>query len=486
MPERKRLLTPADIDRIAGYETRTALLNSKFLSQVDPDKMEHFRGQIIRALALNKPIGQDSTERMVLSTPAFISETWSELLFLEAPEITSAAQSDAENEWLSEFVTENDLHPMWLEDAIDTSALGEVVWKLRMDEGADVPSVETLDPRLVVPRFNPMNRRDVRRIDVLAKLDESNGRITYMVEMHSRGLIEYKTVVVDEQWMIYDERDGVNAAGVEIPPQVPTGVDDFLVIWVPNYRRSRAFWGVSDYHGMEKHFDEINQRVSRISTCLDILSNPKLQGPDDYLDDQGRFRFANAKYYPRTKDDPEITAIIWDPMLQHHLAALDGYIEKALSYSGIWAGLFNPDKGGQAESGRALKLRMMKTTWRTAKKQIYMGAAIKRLCRVAEELQQAQRSGLGFEAAKPDIEWSEIVPQDELEAAQTEGLLSRFQLTSRKASLRRLRPGLSDEQIEAELEAIEQEEAAGMPEMLTGPRQGSPAAPRTPQLPNSL
>jgi len=163
-------------------------------------------------------------------------------------------------------------------------------------------------------------------------------------------------------------------------------------------------------------------------------------------------------------------------------------VGKALGLSNIWPGLFSPDKFGQTDSGRALRLRMMTTLWATMRKRRFYTSGIKRLVKVAQQLQAASRGRLGFEPAQPELVWGDVLPFDALEAAQVEVLEHGAQLSSRKRSVARLNPGANSEEVEKELEDIEDDISRSTPSFMIREAAGGGGGlrPPTPRLPRTL
>lgn len=454
----EKLFPPSHLRRIEQYDKREAILDGRFTSAVDVDRLAQ---EVMREKFLNLP---DDTftrvARLAVSIGAFVSRTFADLLFLESPKLSSRLDREKEDEWLRGFVEQNDLDCMLWESALSNSALGDEYFKVRMDEGQEYPIVESQDPRSVVVEFSPRNQREVLAYRVLTQVDEA----TWLEERHEVGRIRYRVVITDSAGSILDTK---SAGDMDLPDEVITGVDDFLVVHVPNLRKSREFFGVSDYQPNLSLFDEINNRLSRLVVAMDMLADPKFQGPPTQLNPQGQFQFSGGKYYGLNPEEKRIEAIVWDPKLQDQLDVIEKLVVKAIALSELWPGLAFPDKFGQADSGRALRLRMMRTMWARNRKRKFYGQAIGRATSIAEELAGAFSGGrLGFDPERPAIEWHDVLPFDRAEAVDEEAIRLRGGLTSVESALRRLMPRASEDEIAEELDRIAEDEANMEPQFM--------------------
>lgn len=484
---REKLITPEEAARIHLYSKRRALQENMFASQLDRNEMDLLFEKLRRWFALNRPrAGEDA--RLFVALPHFISTTFADLLFLETPTITSESKSDAEDEWIKGFLEQCRLARCFWESAESNSAVGDDYWKVFLREGEDLPVFEPQDPAMVFPKFDGAGTDPVEiQIHRVLETDDRKKTQTLQLERHFPGLIINRVVKANERMEIIEE---IEPERFGLVSMMATGVDRFLVIHVGNRGRARRYFGVSDYDHSMEIFEEISHRVIRLVTSLDVLADPKFQGPDDYVDDRGNFQYHGAVYYPRRKDDPEVEPITWDNRAEMQLATIDALIQKVLGLTQVWPGLLSPDKFGQLDSGRALRLRMMSTLWATRRKRKPYTEGIGDLFLTAQLLQEANRGRLGFDPARPAIAWSDILPFDTLETAQVEAIAHKAQLRSRRRAVQRLNPTLSAEEIDRELEAIEEEQASALPQFMRGSANGGVGNGGTrlpqPRLPSSL
>lgn len=492
MGDRPKLLTAGEMARVDLYAKRRALQRNMFASQIEMKDKDTIFQVLQRWFSLNRP-RRGEEARLFVALPDFISTTFADLLFLETPTITpkdeKADGAQGEADWIDAFLAECGMGQCLWESGESASALGDDYWKLFLRESEDVPVFEAQDPAQVFPKFaGGTTPTEIDIHDVIDRDTDRSGSFEIIhIERHFPGTIVNRVVKVNDKNEIVGE---LSPEDFGLDPMVATGVDEMLVIHVPNRRSARSFFGVSDYDKSMALFEEISHRVIRLVTSLDLLADPKFQGPEDYVDDQGNFMFHGARYYPRSQDDPEVAPITWDNRADMQLATIDHLIGQVLGLTQIWPGLLFPDKFGQADSGRALKLRMMATLWATMRKRKFYSPAIKDLLRIGQRLAEANGRRIGFEPREPTIEWHDILPFDALETAQVETIATRGGIRSRRRAVERMNPSLSSEEIDEEIAAIEDQEAQAVPQfMRTGPNgqtgNGGGRLP-APRLPASL
>jgi len=110
----------------------------------------------------------------------------------------------------------------------------------------------------------------------------------------------------------------------------------------------------------------VNNRMTKNENILDKHSDPILALPEGVLDEQGNIRKDKLQLF--TIPDNEMGSkpakpeyITWDASLDNSFKQIDKLIEFLYMTSETSPAVFGMDKQGAAESGRALKLRLMRT-----------------------------------------------------------------------------------------------------------------------------
>lgn len=255
----------------------------------------------------------------------------------------------------------------------------------------------------------------------------------------------------------------------DLMAEVDTGYPGLLVFHVANESNIGEFWGISDYVDIERLNSELNNRISRIGQTLDKHSTPRVILPPGVM----KFDNRTGRYYVERSDleamevSPDQAGnlpryLVWDAKLDaafQELELLERYIMVSSSTSPAALGL---EKGGVAESGRALKFRLLRTLSKVGRTRSYFDAALKGALFAAQVL--AIKFGTGAEigsitAAEPVIlGWPDGLPEDVDGNVQREAVAVGAELSSRFSSIQRIY-GLTKEQTYAEITRIRDEQA---------------------------
>jgi hypothetical protein len=131
---------------------------------------------------------------------------------------------------------------------------------------------------------------------------------------------------------------------------------------------------------------------------------------------------------------------------------------------------FGLDKYGVAESGRALRLRLLRTLAKINRKRNYYDTALKAALLTAQQL-EVIHGGTQYEPSAVTINWADGLPEDMVEMVEIEAQRSAAGNTSVESSIRRLD---GPDAVEPEMERIAGEQ--GQAVTLTGagrpPQQG--------------
>jgi hypothetical protein len=129
---------------------------------------------------------------------------------------------------------------------------------------------------------------------------------------------------------------------------------------------------------------------------------------------------------------------------------------------------------GQSDSGRALKLRLMRTIAKINRKRLYYDQAIKEVLYTAQLLAKANNikvmgETLPADPVVPEIEWADGLPQDSFEAAQEEQIRIASGNTTIVDSIMRL-DDVDEDTAEKKYQKIKAEGAISLPSLSTKPK----------------
>jgi len=428
-----------------------------------------------------------------------ISRLSADLLFGEEPDFVATQDDEAAKEALKQIVARNGLHAVNYESALSNSFRGDGVYKVRW--GKRTPQSE--QPEAIIEEvpasifFPELNEDDVRKVSRVTlawvKRDPKDAKRLYLrAEVHEPGTIRHQLFDMGSAPSI--TVSGSNAAisiggkqlqqvslntldaYEDLPEEEQTDLDHIPVFHVPNFRYGSRFWGISDYEGLESLFESLNNRVSQIDEVLDKHVAPKIVLPPGFVDKEGKIRFDRMETVELHPGDQPPSYITWDAHLTAAFTQFDKILDLLFMLSETAPSAFGLDKFGVAESGRALRLRLLRTLAKINRKRLYYDTALKQALLTAQILDVTHGSG-EYEPAEPTIQWADGLPEDMVEMVEIESQRMAAGNTSVESSIRRLD---GPDAVEAEMGRIAEE--TRQTGALTGAigRRGQDAQPFTP------
>lgn len=423
---------------------------------------------------------------IVCNFAGLLSKLCADMLFGKSPRFTVGDHDSVEQKALDAIIADNYLHVRNYEMALASSYRGDSVYKIRFGKFADWaeqerPIIEPVNPSIFVPNVNPDNVQEMRGA-ILGWTRELRDRDYLRLEIHEPGIIRNELWRLDGGYLKEQVKLNTFDDYKDLPEYQETKYPGLLVEHVPNWRLDDMFYGISDYHDIESLIDEMNNRISRISRVLDKHENPKLILPPGIM----KYDEVNQRYYVEKEDleavevDPDGPTgdlpkyLVWDAQLEAAFKQIEQLLQILFLISETSPDAFGMGKQGVAESGRALKFRLLRTIGKINRKQLYFHESLKNILYAAQVLDVEWGRG-GYEPGIPDIQWPDPLPKDPVEAATTETARVSAGLTSRESAIKRL-DGLEGEQLKEELDRINEERKMESPEAprvkLPGARSG--------------
>jgi hypothetical protein len=260
----------------------------------------------------------------------------------------------------------------------------------------------------------------------------------------------------------------LNIDGLE--PEVEVGINDPILFHVPNWKDGSSFFGYDDYQDLIPLFYAINNRMTKTENILDKHSDPILALPEGVLDEDGRIKKESFTMFEIPGQDVGSTAkpeyIVWNASLESNFKHIEKLVQMLYMFSETSPDAFGMGEN-QTESGRALKLRLMRTIAKVSRKRLYYDAALKEMLFTAQKLALVHGVEVGglklTKAPAPiEIEWQDGLPIDPYEAAQEEELRLASGNTSKKQAIMRL-DRVDEDTAEQTLQEIKDEDAISMP-----------------------
>jgi hypothetical protein len=407
-----------------------------------------------------------------LPIPRLISRVKANLLYGEAPRVTPAAEQDRST--LDDLIDENDLTSELHRAALIASSEGEVWGKVTVaPKVLSVPIVEFVSRRQVLPRF--AGRFVVGATFVKEIREGPTARTVWRtLEDHTAGLIQTRLYQGDDTHLgtqmpltsrpeTADLLGGTDDIGNTVAV-VQTGIEQPLCVFIPNTIDTDPTRGVSDYLGVEAAFFAINEAATTGQANVRLTARKRLFVKGLYLNSRGNlpndqdvFR-SDEQITENGAQGGPVTVAQYTFESAELIAWQNHIIDLVLTLAGVSpqsVGRFAAGQGSTT-SGTALKLRMTHTLMEAAGTGRYFDRGTRKLLRLAQlldafEFRRAWRSPTEL----PSIERGDGLPQDTIELAQELQALSSASAISTEQMVRRQHPDWTDEQVQAEVTAIE-------------------------------
>ena len=416
-----------------------------------------------------------------------IAKKSADFLFGEEVQVVAGnGNKSKEQAALDRFFEENDLNIKTYESALSNAYRGDSFFKIRYGQefGGELP-VEVDKPRVIIDAVNPEN------VYPEVALYDANKIIAYhiavpveitidgkdswqlFVESHYAGRIEYRvfniTPIESKTYGSYAEIitwkiDDEVLSAREI---VQTGVNRPLVVHIANYSTDDTWEGIDDISEHIPVLEEINLRLTEISSIISKHSDPAMAIPSGLLgediDGNPTFNVQRDKVFEvMGKDDIVPQYVTWEGQLAHAFAELDRLVELLLTTAEIPAvALGKGDSGTSGSSGLSIKFRMNSLLAKINRKRTYYERGLKQVFIVAQMLEQAL--GIAdYKLTVPKLTFHDGLPKDDGEIATVMNIRTGGMKTlSQKTAIMRLE-NMTEEQAELEIERIKKEEEANM------------------------
>lgn len=412
---------------------------------------------------------------VVCNFAGLLSKVSADMLFGETPRFIVGEEKSKEQESLDAIVKDNGLHVLNYEMALSSSWRGETIYKVRYGKFGDWAEkehaiVEAASPGIFYPILDEDNIRGLKGgVFGWIKQAPGSGDKKYLrIERQLPGRIENELWELEGSKIRARVKLNIFPEYAEMEDVQETRYPGLLFEFAPNWRLDDEFFGISDYYDLEGIFDEMNNRVSRISRVLDKHESPKLILPPGIM----KWDEIYQRWYIEKEDLEAIEVnpqeenvgdlpryLTWDAQLEAAFKQIDKLLEFAFMVSETSPDAFGLGKSGTAESGRALKFRLLRLLAKINRKKLYFDEALKNALYAAQYLNNVW--GRGPEPVDVRTEWQDGLPADPLEDAQVEQIRTGNKATSSVRSAVRRLDNVDGEQLEEELEEIVADEALG-------------------------
>lgn len=380
--------------------------------------------------------------------------------------------------WLDGLIDDNHLIAQLYESELANSRRGDAVFKMRIGSLENNPAadntviIEEIPASIYFPNLDVTSARYQPKEDVLVWQFSQNNNIYLHKETHRPGYIFHEIYRYDPNKQLIIATEDPLAFGFK--PVEETKVDHSLIFHIPNVRDG-SFFGTSDYRDLEQLFFALNNRITKIDNILDKHSDPILAVPPGVIDEKGQVRKEALSMFEVDNENPGFNKpeyIVWNANLEYAFKEVDKIVDLLYMFSGIAQAStgYSSDEAtsGQAESGRALKFKLLATIRKRSQKVIYYDIALKEMLETSMELGKAwgiKIDGNSVNAPeKPAIDWGDGVLQDSIEQIDEESKRVDAGLSTRADAISRI-DGLSPEEAAKKVKEIDSESAILVPSL---------------------
>lgn len=468
-----------------------------FPKQADKARLDQYKhydqlysGDHFEAFSVKAPgefSGQYKKLRYIVANFAgLMSRVIADMLFGEA--VTIDVKDKSTQQFIDGLIHQNDLINQLYESSIINSRRGFDVFKMRIGKRNPLDSqakaeiiIEQIGADIYFPVFDNKAARNVTVQDVIATTFTQAGKTYLHKETHQPGQILHEVFE-------YDPKQGkiVSAEAPEqfgFKPVESTQVQRSLIFAIPNYRDGK-FWGPSDYKDLESLFFALNNRITKTDNILDKHSDPILAVPPGVIDEEGKVKKEALGMFEVDNENPGFNKpeyIVWNANLESAFTEIEKIVDFLFMFSEIAPATMGADKNGQAESGRALKFKLLATIRKRNRKISYYDLAIKDMLLTAQQLAKAWNISIDGatpgEPERPTIKWGDGVINDETEQVENSTKRIDAGLSSRADEIAKL-DDITPEEAKNKVKEIDAESGPKLPDL--GNPGGSPNPPTPP------
>ncbi|MBT2505147.1 capsid protein [Streptomyces sp. ISL-98] len=406
-----------------------------------------------------------------------IARTSSELLFSEPPSLIGG--NDATQQHLDNLV-EGGLHPTLLEAGEVCAALGGAYLRVVWDEDvSDRPWIDVVAADRAAPEFRYGRLVAVTFWTVLDNESTNDRRVFRHLERHEKGriyhgLYEGSLTALGAARPLQDHPDTAPlAAEVDADGGLDTGALDHLTAaYVPNVRPARAwrhiptaaYWGQSDYQGIEGIMDALDETYS--SWMRDVQNGKgRIVVPQSMLDSLGpgqgatwneeRRIYSGLNMLPRAGDPNPLTVVQFEIRVAEHRDTSRELVEQAVRQAGYSASTFGEHGDGTAVTATEIRARDRRSLSTRGRKALYWNPGVANISAAWLAVLAGFRFRVsGLDVTPPKVEFQDSISEGPVELATTAELLRRADAASTETLVRLIHPDWDDDQVTAETDRI--------------------------------
>ena len=409
---------------------------------------------------------------IVANFGGLMSKVMADMLFGEP--LTIDYKNKTNQDYVASLMHENSLINQLYESAILNSRRGDDLFKIRIGKrnpldrfGKPEVILEQVSAMNYFPQFDRMAARNVATQDIIATTFADGNDTILHKETHQPGEIYHEFYKYNPQTQTIITQISASQYGFNDVEQ--TKVKRSLVFHIPNYRDGNYF-GPSDYKDLVTLFFALNNRLTKTDNILDKHSDPILAVPPGVIDEEGKVRKEHLGMFEVDNENPGFNKpeyIVWNANLESAFTQIDKLVDLLFMMSEIAPATMGADKNGQAESGRALKFKLLSTIRKRNRKIAYYDQAIKEMLSTAQQVALAH-SVPTIEGKRPaddevpTLKWSDGIINDQVEMVEIADKRISAGISSRADEIARL-DGVTPEEAKLKVKEIDEEDGPTVP-----------------------
>lgn len=412
---------------------------------------------------MHQPIWERRREYIPDPLPSLISRAYADLLVGEPPIIQAADEADQDN--LDQIVSMSDLPSEAHVAAQISSSEGEVWWKVYTDQlVSDRPIIQFVSREDVVALWR--GRQPIAIAFVSTLSEDSDRVVKRLLEIHEPGRIINRLYKGTPETLGNPVALTSDIAVADLPDEWRHGLPVMLagrIINKPALGYSNL--GRSDYHGCEQMFLALNEAATIGVENARLTAKKRLFVDRKYLDARGDLPAGADVFMLDNKDFGDgdksgLYAIEYSFDADQLIAYQRDLVDRIITRAGLVAQWVGASVDGRAETGTALRVRMIPATLAAHGKALHFGKGLREALLACQLVDALPVSAGGFErqyaaaGQPPSVEFTDPIPPDAVEDSQRLATLTASELQSRRRSVQELHPDLTPDQVEEELAEI--------------------------------
>lgn len=440
-------------ERLQLYENNRALFEC--------EHAEKYKEQFKRIERVIGNFNQIISYAVILNYQKLISLKTADLLLGEPPKIIAGDSNSGQQKAIDKIQENSDLINTAYMTAIDVSRYGDGLFLIYKDADTGVGKIDVTQPGIWFPVVSPDNLKKIQ-FHVLAwtySVGSGNNKKTYLkCHIHNKGSYEEREYLLEGS-MIKSLTKG--------PLIFNTGLTDFAVVPVSNTITSDRVHGIDDYTDIDSIISELEVRVSQVAKILDKHAAPSVTGPTCCVEqdpETGEWHLKMGNFFPRDNaEDPKVEYITWEANLEANFNMIDKLINILYTISEMGSAIFGDmfTKTGQVPSGSALKRLMISPLAKVNRIRMRFDPALKKAIKLCSQL--GGKDIVNLTDVPISITWQDGLPGDPKEEAEIMATRTGQKATMSVKRALKTYDGMSDEDADTEIEAIDEDEAKANP-----------------------